>query len=208
MLLPEYHEMMGNTLKLMKRLRKMQRWQWTGNQIKAYQKCIRDFESLIKNHVFLGTILTFEHFQKELVYYGNNVNPVGYKLYWQQTQFLEKKYKLAHENFIASHQDLYPKITAKFQLLTVTSETQPWGDRYRYIVYLLRNDLIDRAAFMELYKTGWPENFQQAPPKFIITSHTMNPLVEKLHEVKHALNHTYRLAAQFGKINIYVHQNL
>jgi len=89
------------------------------------------------------------------------------------------------------------------QMLNYNSHTRPYGDRYQYLFYLLRSDLIDRKTFDRLMPPKIMKDLFADPPKVIATVQYNSPLIKHVPEFESLLKSHYTAPKQFGQILVY-----
>jgi hypothetical protein len=90
------------------------------------------------------------------------------------------------------------------QLINYHSHTTPFGGRYRYHFYLLKNDLLDRTAFERLVpgRTVW--RMLNEPPRVIVSAMGEPPLLARYPELNLMLKRHYRVVQKYAHILIYL----
>ena len=91
------------------------------------------------------------------------------------------------------------------EMLNFLSRTRPAGGRYKYIFYLAKTGLIDRAAFDSLLPEKVRSDLLTNPPRIVVTSARGKPkLIAWMPEFEPVLASRYRRDRRFGRLQVLV----
>lgn len=90
------------------------------------------------------------------------------------------------------------------QLLNYLSHTKPIGGRYRYLFYLLRNDLIDQKTLEKLVAPEILWRLLTEPSEVIVGAMGKPPLLVKIPELRPVVERGYNVVQKYAHILIYL----
>jgi len=90
------------------------------------------------------------------------------------------------------------------QLLNYLSHTKPIGGRYRYLFYLLRNDLIDRGTLEKLVPHEMLWRLVIEPSEVIVGAMGKPPLLVQIPELRPVVERGYHVVQRYAHILIYL----
>ncbi len=94
------------------------------------------------------------------------------------------------------------------ELINYHSHTKPVGGRYRYLFYLLKNDLLNRSTFEAMVPPDMVQRLLDNPPRVIVDDVEEPPLVRHYPEFGELVKSRYTLVEKFAHIHVYLRDDL